>query len=77
MTIHKKIKTMFIFLKKYFLIKNIIFFKKYTISQFRRYVNNAEVTPEDVLEANSAYGCLGELAVLVLPQQQISNIIRK
>ena len=64
-------------LKKCLSFQSYVFFKKYTISQFRRYVNNSEVTPEDVLEANSAYGCLGELAVLVLPQQQISNIIRK
>ncbi len=42
-----------------------------------QYVNNAEVTCEDILEANAAYGALGELAVLVLPQQQISAIIRK
>ncbi len=40
-------------------------------------MNNAEVTSEDILAANATYGCLGELAILVLPQPQILSIIRK
>ena len=42
-----------------------------------QYVNNAEVTTDDILEANATYGALGELAIMVLPQSQISAIIRR
>ncbi len=42
-----------------------------------QYVNNSEVTDEEILEANRAYGSLGELAVLVMPQTHLANIARK
>ena len=42
-----------------------------------QYVNNAEVTDDEILAANGAYGGLAELAVLVLPPQQLAAIARK
>ena len=42
-----------------------------------QYINNFEFSDEDVLEANKAYGSLGELAIMVLPQSQISSLIKK
>ena len=42
-----------------------------------QYVNNAEITDEDIMEANRTYGSLGELAIMVLPQSQIVPLIRK
>ena len=42
-----------------------------------QYVNNAEITDDEILAANGAYGGLAELAVLVLPPQQLAAIARK
>ena len=42
-----------------------------------QYVNNSEVTDDEILAANAAYGGLAELAVLVLPPQQLAAIARK
>ncbi len=42
-----------------------------------RYVNNSEINDEEIVEANRAYGGLGELAIMVLPQSHIAAIIRK
>lgn len=40
-------------------------------------INSAEVTDEEILQANRVFGSLGELAVMVLPQTQINNLIKK
>ena len=42
-----------------------------------QFVNNTEITDEDILAANRTYGSLGELAIMVLPQSQIAPLIRK
>ena len=42
-----------------------------------QYVNNTEITDDDIMEANRTYGSLGELAIMVLPQSQILPLIRK
>ena len=42
-----------------------------------QYVNTAEVTDNEIFEANQTYGSLGELAIMVLPQSQIIPLIRK
>ncbi len=34
-------------------------------------MNNTEVSDEEIMEANRTYGGLGELAILVLPQNQV------
>ena len=42
-----------------------------------RFTNNAEITDEDIITAHRAYGSLGELAIMVLPQSQIVALARK
>ena len=42
-----------------------------------QFVNNTEITDEDIMEANRTYGSLGELAIMVLPQSQIIPLIKK
>ena len=42
-----------------------------------QYVNNTEITDEDIMEANRTYGSLGELAIMVLPQSHIIPLIKK
>ena len=44
---------------------------------FWQYVNNTEITDEDIMEANRTYGSLGELAIMVLPQSHIIPLIKK
>lgn len=38
-------------------------------------MNNTEVSDEEIMESNRTYGGLGELAILVLPQNQVQNMI--
>lgn len=40
-------------------------------------VNNMDITDEEILQANRVFGSLGELAVMVLPQTQINNLIKR
>ena len=41
------------------------------------YVNNQEVSDDEILSANETYGSLGELAIMSLPKQQILNLFKK
>ena len=41
------------------------------------YVNNQEVSDDEILTANETYGSLGELAIMSLPKQQILNLFKK
>ena len=36
-----------------------------------------DITDEEILQANRVFGSLGELAVMVLPQTQINNLIKR
>ena len=38
------------------------------------YVNNQEVSDDEILAANETYGSLGELAIMSLPKPQV-NIV--
>ena len=40
-------------------------------------INNVEVSDAEILEANRIYGSLGELAVMVMPQMQLNNLVKK
>ena len=40
-------------------------------------MNNLEVSDAEILEANRLYGSLGELAVMVMPQVQLNNLVKK
>ena len=40
-------------------------------------INNVEVSDAEILEANRIYGSLGELAVMVMPQVQLNNLVKK
>ena len=41
------------------------------------YVNNQEVSDDEILSANETYGSLGELAIMSLPKHQILNLFKK
>ena len=41
------------------------------------YVNNQEVSDDEILAANETYGSLGELAIMALPKTQILNLFKK
>ena len=41
------------------------------------YVNNQEVSDDEILMANETYGSLGELAIMSLPKQQILTLFKK
>ena len=36
-----------------------------------------DITDDEILQANRVFGSLGELAVMVLPQTQINNLIKR
>ena len=38
------------------------------------YVNNQEVSDDEILAANETYGSLGELAIMSLPKPQVNSI---
>ncbi|TRY79764.1 hypothetical protein TCAL_08100 [Tigriopus californicus] len=42
-----------------------------------QYINNTEITDQDILEANQTYGSVGELALMVLPHNQILALVKK
>lgn len=42
-----------------------------------QYINNTEITDQDILEANQTYGSVGELALMVLPHTQILALVKK
>ena len=41
------------------------------------YVNNQQVSDDEILSANETYGSLGELAIMSLPKQNILNLFKK
>jgi leucine-rich repeat-containing protein 49 len=42
-----------------------------------QYINNSEISDDDILEANRTYGSLGELAIMVMSPGQITALVRK
>ena len=41
------------------------------------YVNNQQVSDDEILSANETYGSLGELAIMSFPKQNILNLFKK
>ena len=40
------------------------------------YINNKEVSDDEILAANDTYGSLGELAIMTLPKTKIMGLFR-